>query len=150
MGLELQPITFQEACDFVDKHHSTHDAPQGWKYGLAVNSGESVCGVIMVGRPVSRHRDDGYTLEATRCATDGTPNTASKLYAAAWRSAKNMGYRKLITYTLADKEEGTPLRAIDGYKVVHERTGGGSWDRKTRPRVTTSPKGQKTLWEIQI
>jgi len=117
MSLELQPITFKEACDFIDQHHSTHDAPQGWKFGVAVNDGTEVVGVVTVGRPVSRHRDDGYTLEITRCATNGTKNAASKLYAAAWRAARNMGYRRLISYTLADSEEGVPLRAVNGYEV---------------------------------
>jgi len=146
--LNLQPITFAEACGFVDEHHSTHDSPQGWKFGAAVNDGEEVVGVVMVGRPVSRHQQDGKTLEVTRCATDGTKNAASKLYAAAWRAAKNMGYQRLITYTLADSEEGTPLRAVDGYEAVHERNSGGDWDSPSRPRVDTTPNEQKTIWEV--
>lgn len=145
--LNLQPITQSEAFAFIEEHHSTHDAPQGWKFGVAVNDGERVVGVAVVGRPVSRHRQDGSTLEVTRCATDGTPNAASKLYAAAWRAAKNLGYRRLITYTLADSEDGVPLQAVDGYRVLHERTGGGDWSRPSRPRVDTSPEEQKTLWE---
>ena len=39
MTLELQPITFSEACEFVSRHH---DAPQGWKFGIAVNDGEKI------------------------------------------------------------------------------------------------------------
>ena len=146
--LHLQPITEAEANAFIERHHSTHDPDQGWKFGLAVNDSEKVVGVAKVGRPRSRHQDDGVTLEVTRCATDGTKNVASKLYAAAWRAAKNMGYRRLITYTLADSEDGTCLRAVNGYEVVHERTGGGSWDTPSRPRVDTSPDEQKTLWEV--
>jgi len=146
--LHLQPVTESEANAFIDRHHSTHDADQGWKFGVAVNDGEEVVGVAKVGRPRSRHQDDGLTLEVTRCATDGTKNAASKLYAAAWRAAKNMGYRRLITYTLADSEDGTPLRAVNGYEIVHERTGGGDWSRPSRPRVDTSPAEQKTLWEV--
>jgi hypothetical protein len=148
VSLEIHPIEFEEACRFIDEHHSTHGAPQGWKFGLSVATGKTVVGVVTVGRPVSRHQDDGYTLEVTRCATDGTKNAASKLYAAAWRAAKNMGYRRLITYTLADEEEGIPLRAVNGYKILHQRTGGGSWNSRKRPRVDAHPKGQKTLWEV--
>jgi len=59
-----------------------------------------------------------------------------------------MGYRRLITYTLADSEDGTPLRAVNGYQVVHKRVGGGDWDRPNRPRFDTSPDEQKTLWEV--
>ena len=145
--LEIQPITFDEACQFIDKHHSTHDAPQGWKFGCAVNDGENVVGVVTVGRPVARHYQDGYTLEVTRCCTDGTKNAASKLYAAAWRAARALGYRRLITYTINELEDGTCLNAA-GWEVVHERAGGDSWDRPSRPRVTTHPEGQKTLWEV--
>jgi hypothetical protein len=146
--LHLQPVTYQEACAFVDRHHSTHDAPQGWKFGVGVGDGDDVVGVAIVGRPVSRHQQDGVTLEVTRCCTDGTPNVASKLYAACWRAAKNLGYRRLITYTLADSEEGTPLRAVDGYQVVHQRNSGGDWSSPSRPRVDTTPDEQKTLWEV--
>jgi hypothetical protein len=145
--LHLQPVTQAEAFAFVDRYHSTHDAPQEWKFGVGVNDGEQVVGVAIVGRPVSRHQDDGVTLEVTRNCTDGTKNAASKLYAAAWRAAKNMGYRRLITYTLADSEDGTPLRAVDGYRVVHERNSGGDWSSPSRPRVDTSPEEQKTIWE---
>lgn len=147
MTLEIQPVTYDEACRFIEEHHSHHDAPQGWKYGVAVNDGEKVVGVATVGRPVSRHYDDGLTLEVTRCCTDGTKNAASKLYAAGWRAARAMGYRRLITYTLADLEDGTSLRAA-GWEVVHEKAGGGDWHRESRPRVTTAPQGQKTLWEV--
>jgi len=147
-SLNLQPITFEEACSFIDEHHSTHDAPQGWKFGVAVNDGDEVVGVATVGRPVSRHKQDGKTLEVTRCCTDGTKNAASKLYAACWRAARNMGYNQLITYTLADSEDATPLRAVNGYEVVHERNKGGSWDSKNRPRVDTSPDEQKKLWQV--
>jgi len=148
MTLQLQPITQSEAFAFIEEHHSTHDAPQGWKYGMAVNDGEHVVGVATVGRPVSRHRDDGRTLEVTRCCTDGTKNAASKLYAACWRAAKNLGYERLITYTLADSEDATPLRAVDGYEILHERNKGGDWDSPNRPRVDTTPDEQKTIWEV--
>lgn len=146
--LNIQPITFDEACTFVRDHHEHHDPPQGWKFGTAVNkNGEEIVGVVMVGRPTARHYQDGWTLEVTRCCTDGTKNAASKLYAAGWRAARALGYKRLVTYTLADQEDGTSLRAA-GWEVVHESAGGGSWDRPSRPRYTTAPEGQKTLWEV--
>ena len=143
--LELQPITFREACAYVEKYHRHHRPPQGHKFSIAVNDGEKIVGVVMVGRPVSRHLDDGWTAEVTRCCTTGTPNTNSILYAAAWRAARGMGYRKLITYIL-DSEPGTSLRAA-GWKLIGKR-GGGSWSRPGRPRVDTHPTGQKLLFEV--
>lgn len=142
--LELQPITYGEACTFIDEHHRHHLPPQGWKYGIAVNDGEKVVGVVTIGRPVSRMLDNGWTLEVTRCCTDGTKNAASKLYGAAWRAAKALGYKRLITYTLSE-EPGISLRAA-GWQDVYT-TDGGSWSRTERPRVDTHPTGQKTLWE---
>lgn len=144
MSLELQPIDFKEATAFVQKHHRHHDASIGWKFGVAVNDGEKVVGVVMVGRPVARHLDNGWTLEVTRCCTDGTPHACSMLYAAAWRATKAMGYKRLITYTLKE-EAGTSLRAA-GWHALYETTG-GSWSCASRPRVDTHPLGQKTLWE---
>jgi hypothetical protein len=146
MSLELQPISFAEACAFIAEHHSHHKPPQGWKFGLALNDGLRVVAVATVGRPVARMLDDGWTLEVTRLCTDGTPHAASKLYAACWRAVRSLGYRQLITYTLAE-EKGTSLLAA-GWKVVG-RTQGGSWSRSSRPRFDNAPMGPKTLWEVR-
>lgn len=146
MTLILQPITQREAFAFIRKHHRHHAPPRGFKYAIAVNNGASVVGVIIVGRPVSRHLDNTWTAEVTRCCVaEGHPHAASKLYAAAWRAARAMGYRRLITYTLRS-ELGTSLRAA-GWKAIGE-TAGGSWSRESRPRVDTHPLEQKTLWEV--
>jgi hypothetical protein len=66
MPLGLQPIDFDEVCEFIRLHHSHHIPPVGWKFGIAVNDGEKVVAVVSVGRPVSKIRDDGWTLELTR------------------------------------------------------------------------------------
>lgn len=145
MGLTLQPITFGEACAFVGLHHRHHVPSVGWKFGIGVGDGEKVVGVVMVGRPVARHLDNGYTLEVTRCCTDGTKHAASMLYGAAWRAAKALGYRRLITYTLVE-EPGTSLRAA-GWRELYT-TAGGSWNAPSRPRVDKAPIGQKRLWEV--
>lgn len=144
MTLELQPITYAEACEFIDKHHRHHLPPQGWKFGIAVNDGEKVVGVVTVGRPVARMLDNGWTLELTRCATDGTKNAASKLYGAAKRATFAMGYKRLITYTLAS-ESGRSLVAAN-WRMLGA-AGGGSWNVKSRPRVDKAPTEQKTIWE---
>lgn len=147
MPLEIQPITFAEACTFITRHHRHHKPPQGHKFSIAVNDGQKVVGVCIVGRPVARHNDDGWTLEVTRCCTDGTKNAASALYAAAWRAARAMGYKRLITYTLRG-EPGTSLKAA-GMRVVGQ-TKGGSWNCPSRPRVDKHPTGPKVLWEVRL
>jgi hypothetical protein len=145
MRLEIQPIDFDEACQFVAVHHRHHIPPVGHKFSLAVNDGEKVVGVAIVGRPVARMSDNGWTLEVTRCCTDGTKNACSALYAACWRAARALGYHRLITYTLP-AEGGTSLWAA-GMRLVGER-GGGSWSRAARPRVDKHSTEQKLLWEM--
>jgi hypothetical protein len=145
MSLSLQPVTFDEACRFVELHHSHHQPPQGHRFSIGVNDGEKVVGVVITGRPIPRAFDDGWTAEITRCCTDGTKNAASKLYASAWRAARAMGYRRVITYTLIE-EDGTCLKAA-GFRIVGQ-TKGGSWNTPARPRVDKAPTGQKTLWEL--
>jgi len=142
--LELQPITFLEACQFIKLHHRHHLPPQGWKFGIAVNDGEKVVGVITIGRPVARMLDDGKTLEVTRCATDGTKNAPSMLYGAARRAVFAMGYKRLVTYTLKS-EPGISLVSAN-WKCLGE-AGGGTWSRTARLRVDTHPIEQKVLWE---
>ena len=144
MTLTLQPIDYDEACKFILTHHRHHLPPQGWKFGIAVNDGEKIVGVVTVGRPVARNLDNGLTLEVTRNCTDGTKHAASMLYGAAWRAAKALGYKRMITYTLIE-EAGTSVLAA-GWKSVYE-TSGGSWDRENRKRIDTAPTGQKVLWE---
>src|SRR5262245_59708707 len=132
----LQPIDFDEACAFVRQCHRHHLPPQGWKWGIAVNDGAKIVGVVTMRRPVARHLDNGWTAAVTRCCTDGTPHVASMLYAAAWRAARAKGYRSLITYTLVT-EPGTSVKAA-GYTCLYQ-VQGQSWHRPSRPRVDTHP-----------
>lgn len=48
MALELQPIDFQEACEFIKRNHSHHKPPVGWKFGIAVNDGKAIVGIVTV------------------------------------------------------------------------------------------------------
>lgn len=102
----------------------------------------------MVGRPTNQYMEDGFTAEVRRVATDGCPNACSALYAAAWRAAKGMGYRRLIIYTL-QSESGSSLRGA-GWKVVAEVPGGQPWNHKGRPRVDTHPLEPKLRWETNL
>ena len=145
MKLMLQPITLKEAKVFVDRYHRHHKAPVGAKFAIGVSQAGEVVGVVMVGRPVARMLDDGWTAEVNRlCVKNGHKNAASMLYGAAWRAARAMGYLRLITYILSS-ETGTSLIAA-GYKDVG-KAGGGTWNREGRPRVDTHPVEQKTLFE---
>ena len=142
--LSITPITFKEANAFVATHHRHHKPVPGCKFVLAVSDDDQVRGVAIIGRPVARMLDDGWTLEVNRCCTDGVRNGCSALYGAAWRVARALGYRKIITYTLPD-EGGASLRGA-GWKCIGE-TGGGQWSRRSRPRIDTDLPQQKLRWE---
>lgn len=144
MGLSITPITQREAFAFIAEHHRHHRPPQGSILQLAVSRDDTVVGVAVVGRPVARMLDDGWTAEVTRVATDGTRNACSMLYGAAWRAVRALGYRKLVTYTLPE-EGGGSLRGA-GWACLG-KAGGGSWSCKSRPRVDTHPLQVKFRWE---
>lgn len=142
---EIVPITLGEAYAFVDRHHRHHKAPPGAIFAVGLAT-EEVVGVVIVGLPVAAANRDDFTAEVSRlCVAEGVANGCSMLYAAAWRAARGMGYRKLITYTLAT-EPGTSLRAA-GWRVLHQ-TKGGTWNRPSRPRVDKHPLQAKLCWEV--
>jgi hypothetical protein len=142
--LALCPISLREASVFVAEHHRHHRPPRGGLFALGAAIGSAVVAVAIVGRPVARNLQDGWTAEVTRLCSTGERNACSFLYSACWRAARSMGYRRLVTYTLPE-EGGASLRA-SGWKLIGE-AGGGSWNRPDRPRVDLHPTQRKFRWE---
>lgn len=142
--LEIVPISLAEAKAFVQQHHHHHRPPVGHKFSIACAVDSHIVGVAIIGRPVARMLDDGWTLEVTRLCTNGVKNGCSKLYSAAWRAARAMGYKRLITYLL-NTEPGISVRAA-GWKCIGQ-CGGGSWSRESRPRIDKHPTQFKIRWE---
>jgi len=146
MALKHGRITLDEANAFVRDHHRHHPPVVGHLFSIGAFSNDRLVGVVIVGRPVSRHRDDGLTAEVTRLCTDGTKNACSFLYGKAARAAFALGFVRIGTYTLPE-EGGASLRA-SGWKLIGER-GGGEWSSPSRPRASMkSPIGQKHLFEL--
>lgn len=149
--LVIVPISYREACKYVVLHHRHHIPPRGHKASLGLafdDAPEDLRGVAILGRPVSRELDDGKTLEVTRVATDGVPNGCSKLYGACWKLAQALGYRRLVTYTLAS-ESGASLRAV-GWRLISQTKDGRSWSCPSRPRVDKHPLQSKLRWEVSV
>jgi hypothetical protein len=148
--LTIVPLTLKASNAFVAEHHRHHKPVVGHKFSIGVTTDDGeLHGVIIVSRPIARHYDDGTTAEVTRSCTDGTPNANSALYAAAWRTAKGMGYLRLITYT-QEGETGASLRGA-GWAVVGQRKARGSWAESSvaRARDEHGAGGvQRTLWEM--
>lgn len=127
--LRVVPCSIRDASAFVRLHHRHHRPPRGGLFAVAVavEAVETVCGVAIVGRPVSRMLQDGWTVEVIRLATDGTPSACTALYGAAWRAARAMGYRRAVTYTLPAEGGGLAAR---GRVALRRR---GRW-RQLEPR----------------
>lgn len=143
--LELCPISLKEANLFVAENHRHHKPVVGHKFSIGCTNGEKIVGVAIVGRPVSRYLDDGKTLEVNRLCTDGTRNACSILYAAAWRAAKAMGYKRMVTYIL-ESEDGASLRAA-GWRCTG-KAGGLRWTGKRKPKEDLYPAQMKKRYEI--
>lgn len=144
--LRLCRVELAEANAFVAAHHRHHKPVVGHKFSLGAMMDGELVGVVIVGRPVSRMRDDGNTLEVTRLCTTGHKNACSFLYGAAARAAFALGYGRIGTYILVS-EDGASLRA-SGWRLIGER-GGGSWSSPSRPRVDKHPTERKLLFELE-
>jgi hypothetical protein len=135
----------------VTNFHRHNKAPHGALFAVGASNGDSLVGVGICGRPVSRHMQDGGTVEVVRCCVvDNAPKgTPSAIYAALWRAAKALGWRRLITYT-RQSESGASLRGA-GWKVIAEREGSDPARWQSRPGREWQPVvGQaKFVWEAK-
>jgi hypothetical protein len=147
-ALTVVPVRFADACEMVAALHRHHVPPVGHKFSIGVqDEARQLRGAAIIGRPVARHRDDGWTLEVLRVVTDGCPNACSALYGAAWRAAKGMGYRRLGTY-IQSGEPGTSLIAA-GWHLIAQRPARAGWDAPSRPRLGNDSDGiARQLWEV--
>lgn len=136
--LRVVPMYHADANEYVRRWHRHNRPTIGAIFCVGVADEENVCGVAIVGRPVARRLDDGRTLEILRIATDGARNACSMLYGACRRIGKEMGYARILTYTLPE-EGGASLRAA-GYRFDGDAGGSGAmW--ATRPDRAAQPVG---------
>jgi hypothetical protein len=137
-------VGLDEANAFVTAHHRHHKPVVGHLFSLGAVLEDKIVGVAIVGRPVSRFRDDGITAEVTRLCTNGNRNACSFLYGASARAAFALGFKRIGTYILAS-EPGVSLTAA-GWRLIGE-TPGRSWSVPSRPRVDKHPLQKKLLFE---
>lgn len=144
--MEIRPITFREASNYIKEHHRHHGPTVGCQFCVGLYDGERLCGVAVCGRPVSRILDNGLVCEINRLCTDGTPNACSMLYGACSRIAKEMGYQKIITYIL-ESENGASLKASN---FICEGIAGGIKWNGVRDRGQNIPHEMKTRWSRDL
>lgn len=136
----IKPITFRAASEYVNANHRHHNATVGCKFCIGLYENENIVGVAICGRPVSRYLDDGLTCEINRVCTNGIKNGCSMLYGACCRIAKEMGYKRIITYIL-QSETGASLKASNF--ICEGEAGGTHWTGKRN-------KGQDIPAELKI
>ena len=145
--LEVVPVTFAFAKEYVKEHHRHNPDIVGCKFAIGIKNGEGdIVGVAICGRPVSRHLDNGETLEINRVCTDGTKNACSLLYGRCCQIAKAMGYKKVITYTLIS-ENGASVKASNF--ICDGEAGGTHWTG-VRNRGQQIPKEKKIRWHRNL
>jgi hypothetical protein len=145
--LYIVPCSLDIANAFVTILHRHNKAVPGAKFCCGVVDEDGLLhGVCIVGRPVARNLDDGFTLETNRVCSDGTPNACSALYGACRRIAFDLGYKKIVTYTLID-ESGASMRGA-GWKRVAEIQSSPNWHKSRTGRSEQSVyQMNKWRWE---
>ena len=150
MKLQVIPISIREANKFVTNFHRHNRPVHGAKFAIGVSYDDKLVGVGILGRPVARRLDDGFTAEVVRSCVhlDAPKNTNSFIYGRLWRIWQQMGGARIVTYTLKSESGSSLLGA--GYKITGETGGwkeGKGWT--TRPGRDWQPvTGQMKLrWE---
>jgi hypothetical protein len=146
--VKIVPITLKAANEFVAKHHRHHKPSVGHKFSIGLSNDDNLIGVAIMGRPVARNSDDGFTIEVARLCTNGQKNACSMLYQAAATASKELGYKKIQTYIL-EIESGTSLKA-SGWKM-EAITAGGQWKHTDgKERRTDQPTMPKQRWVREL
>jgi len=147
--MKVIPCTISRAREVVRFHHRHNRPPVSGLFAIAAEMDGEMIGVAIVGRPVARKLQDGFTAEVTRtCTLPVAPKgTVSFLYAACRRAAFAIGYRKLITYTL-QSESGASLRGA-GWQLELNLAPSRPWNVPSRPRKPGTVDGvAKTRWSV--
>jgi hypothetical protein len=139
-------ITQADAARFIAKHHRHHTPPVGAITCLGLWEGETLVGVGVLGRPVSRMLQAQGVCEITRlCVAPDVLHAASALAARVRLVAQALGFARCVTYTLAE-EGGASLRAA-GFQADMELAGGGEWSVPSRLREKANyPTARKVRW----
>ncbi len=145
--MRIRPLTLNQANELVARWHRHHKPARGHRFSIGIEIAGQLHGAAIVGRPVARRTDASTTAEVTRVVTDGTPNACSKLYAAAARIAREMGFDTIQTFTLTT-EPGTSLRAAGWEQDTTRRERRADWDCPSRRRQdpSTDPMVRTRRW----
>lgn len=148
--MNLVPLTRDQANAFLAAHHRHSGRVPGHRGAIGCEHDGELVGVAILARPVSRVlASDPFAAEVVRmCVSPAAPKgTCSWLYARCRRAAASLGFRKLLTYTLAT-ESGASLRGA-GWTPAAELPARSGWTCPSRPRDALAVDGQaKIRWEV--
>lgn len=139
-------LPLREADAFVAKHHRHHRPAQGGIVALGLWEGETLIGVGVLGRPLSRELQRQNVAEVTRlCVLPEARHAGSALLGRLRRVAQSLGFLRVVTYTLLE-EGGSSLEAA-GWQADLAEVGGREWDTPSlrRPKAKY-PLGKKVRW----
>lgn len=142
--MKTVPISLKEANAFVEKYDELPPVHRDkFRIGCISDDGH-LCGVIQAGRPLSRHLDDGTTLQIVRWCTDKTPKTEKFLFVRMLRIAKIMGYKRVVMYTQLEESSEYNLKSLGWEQDMIVK--GHTWDCPSRPRANKAPICDKQRW----
>lgn len=143
-------IELKHANKVVGEYHRHSRPTVGAKFCIGViDESETLWGVAIIGRPIARSLDDGYTAEVLRvCVLPDAPKGCNSfLYARAWRAWNAMGGTRIVTYTL-QSESGASLRGAGWQPIDIGSSGQWNGTRKREEREIYDLK--KYRWQKSI
>lgn len=147
--MHIVPVKQKVARMFIKAHHRHLPSTVGDLFRVGLKKGTKLIGVCLVGRPVSRALAHWSVCEVSRlCVIEGHKNGCSMLLGAACRIAKEMGYRRIYTYTLPE-EGGSSLRGA-GWDIDGITKGGYSWNCSKREYGNKKIQKQKIRWKKDL
>lgn len=149
MILRIFPVTLKQANALVDELHRHHKRVVGHRFSIGVKDENGVVhGAAIIGRPTGRKNPQYDWAEVTRLVTDGTFNACSKLYGAAAKICKEMGFVRIQTFIL-ESEIGTSLKAAGWEFECYSE--GGNWNVPSRGgRRIDQPQERKQRWKKEL
>lgn len=141
--------TRQPVNEFLEQRHPLGSVP-GWKACFGARYNDSIVAVVIVGRPVSRHSDDGTEVAITRyCRRDDRPaNTGSWLIAKAREWTKLEGYDTLSAHAGVAGNYGTVYEAAGFECVGLTMADGSGW--QNRPHRDSWDDYERRKWEYKL
>jgi len=143
--------TRQPINEFLEQRHPLGSVP-GWKACFSARYNDAIVAIVILGRPVARHADDGTELSITRfCRRDDRPaNTGSWLIARARRWAELEGFDTLSAHAGVAGNYGTVYEAA-GFECENMTTADGSgWTNRENRDSWDDYERRKWVYDLRV